>query len=178
MEIRHRINLNLLLPPNPVTAEVGVAEAYFSEHILKHWNPSHHYLIDNWGTLATFGDGAFDQDWHNKNYDAAMKRMLPFEDKITVLRGLSWRMAQKIKDNSLDLVYLDAGHSLEDVRKDLEAFYPKVKAGGIVAGHDFVNLDYGVFQAVGEFTLMRNIIPKLIPENKDEDAGFYFIKYA
>src|SRR5688572_9130342 len=126
MEIKYRLDLIKLLPDNPVTAELGVAEGYFSEHICKEWNPAHHYLVDNWGTLETKGDGNFHQLWHNKNYHAVLWRMHPFKHKSTILKGITWNMAQHIQDEHLDIVYIDAGHSYDDVRKDLEAWYPKV----------------------------------------------------
>jgi hypothetical protein len=43
MEIKYRKDLNKLLPQNPVTCEVGVAEGFFSRDILELWKPSHHY---------------------------------------------------------------------------------------------------------------------------------------
>jgi hypothetical protein len=75
----------------------------------------------------------------------------------------------------LDLVYIDACHSYECVRNDLNAWFGKVKKGGIIAGHDYKNNDYGVRQAADEFTRGRFIL-HVLNENKDEDAGFYFRK--
>jgi predicted O-methyltransferase YrrM len=43
-----------------------------------------------------------------------------------------------ITDESLDWVYIDADHRYESVLNDLRLVYPKVKHGGIIAGHDFV----------------------------------------
>jgi hypothetical protein len=174
--IKHRVDLYKLLPKNPVTAELGVAEAYFSEHICREWNPSHHYLVDNWGTLPTTGDGAFDQHWHDANYHKSINRMEPFKDKITILRGITWRMDQHVNDETLDLVYLDACHTYEAVKQDLEAWYPKVKPGGVIAGHDFINPAYGVLQAVNEFSIRYTAKVHVIHENHDSDAGFWFYK--
>jgi hypothetical protein len=175
-QIKHRVDLNKLLPENPVTCELGVAEGYFSEHMLRDWNSSHHYAVDNWGTLPVTGDGAFPQDWHNANYEKSMAKLNPYGDRVTVLRGLTWRMAQSVKDGSLDLVYLDAAHYYEAVKQDLEAWYSKVKPGGIVAGHDFVNPAYGVLQAVSEFANRLSIKVHVIPEHHESDAGFWFYK--
>jgi hypothetical protein len=176
MEIKYRKDLNKLLPQNPVTCEVGVAEGFFSRDILELWKPSHHYMVDNWATLPTTGDGGFDQEWHDKNYKDAVNRTKSFANKITILRGLSWRMSQHVKDNSLDIVYLDAGHSYEAVKQDLEAWIPKVKPGGVIAGHDFVNPAYGVLQAVNEASIGLATKVNMIPEDKDDDAGFWMYK--
>lgn len=40
-------------------------------------------------------------------------------------------------DESIDYLFIDAGHMYEEVQSDLAAWLPKVKPGGIVAGHDF-----------------------------------------
>ena len=53
-----------------------------------------------------------------------------------------WRMtsleaAQKIEDNSLDFVYIDANHKYASVYEDILTWGPKVKKGGYICGHDF-----------------------------------------
>lgn len=55
-------------------------------------------------------------------------------------------------DESLDFVFIDAGHTYEDVYRDLRAWYPKVKPGGVFAGHDYTHKGFpGVAKAVHEF---------------------------
>ena len=54
-------------------------------------------------------------------------------------------------DRSLDFVFVDAGHSYEDVKADILSYYPKIKVGGIIAGHDYKIEDHpGVVKAVDE----------------------------
>jgi hypothetical protein len=175
MEIKHRIDLIKLLPKNPITCEIGVAEGNFSRDICQQWKPTKHYLVDNWGTLSGTGDGSFPQDWHDKNYQSAMKKMIPFEEIIEVLRGASWNMAQLVPRETLDLLYLDANHTYDGVMKDLEAWAGKVKKGGVIAFHDYENQDYGVKAAVNAFASRTKTKVHLIPELKWEDAGAYFI---
>lgn len=73
-------------------------------------------------------------------------------------RGYSVQEALKFPDNSLDFVYLDARHDYEGVKEDLHAWWPKLKPGGVMAGHDFVEDGtnsaglFGVQHAVWEFT--------------------------
>jgi autotransporter strand-loop-strand O-heptosyltransferase len=54
-------------------------------------------------------------------------------------------------DNSLDLVFIDADHDYESVLEDIEGWFHKVKKGGILAGHDFLDYFPGVEKAVREF---------------------------
>jgi predicted O-methyltransferase YrrM len=41
------------------------------------------------------------------------------------------------RDNSLDMVWIDADHSHEGCSKDIDMWLPKVKKGGIICGHDY-----------------------------------------
>jgi hypothetical protein len=45
--------------------------------------------------------------------------------------------ANRYPDKSLDFVFIDADHREESVVRDLQAWWPKVKPGGLLAGHDF-----------------------------------------
>lgn len=50
----------------------------------------------------------------------------------------SEQMAVLVPDQSLDFVYIDAGaHSYEENMRDLRAWWPKVRVGGFIGGHDF-----------------------------------------
>ncbi len=69
----------------------------------------------------------------------------------TLHKGLSWEMAAQFPDASQDMVFVDASHDLESVRKDLRAWHSKVKPGGTFAGHDFTGHHPGVVRAVREF---------------------------
>lgn len=173
--IKHRINLNTLLPENPITVELGVAEGLFSRDILQEWKPELHYLVDVWGTANLPGDVGNDQPWHDSNYQNVIKLLEPFTN-YKILRGLTVQMSGHVPDNSVDLVYIDACHSYECVRDDINAWWDKVKSGGIMAFHDYEMSHYGVKQAVVEFAYSRGLNVISIPENSVVDAGAYFVK--
>jgi hypothetical protein len=185
MELKHRTQLPELLKyfKLPLTAiEIGVAEGYNSFDLLKN-GIEKLYMVDNWGTIdGITGDGNFPQQWHDKNYSDAMKRVSAFSEKVTVLRGLSQLMCDLVEDDSVSLLYLDGDHSYEGVMRDLRLWYPKVVKGGIIAGHDYLNKSYGVNKAVSDFMWDvscgrdNNCEPMLIPEDNECDAGFWFVK--
>lgn len=178
LNIKHRTQLvGLLISLNlPLSAvEVGTAEGYNAEDLLKA-GMQKLYLVDNWATIESqAGDGGFNQEWHDKNYEAAMLRIKPYGNKAIVLRGLSVDMAKEVPDGSLGLVYLDGDHSYEGVMRDLKAWFPKLVQNGVMAGHDYLNTAYGVRSAVMDFGAGAYEI-HIIEENKEVDAGFYFIK--
>jgi hypothetical protein len=55
----------------------------------------------------------------------------------------------KLPVNILDFVFIDANHSYESVKNDIEIWYPLIKPGGFISGHDY-GVYPGVSQAVNE----------------------------
>ena len=66
----------------------------------------------------------------------AVKNMAPYSDRYELIKADSVEGAKKLEPNSLDFVLIDADHSAEGIRRDLEAYYPLVKSGGYVFIHD------------------------------------------
>jgi predicted O-methyltransferase YrrM len=56
------------------------------------------------------------------------------------------------EDESFDFVYIDGIHTYDQVKKDIQNYLPKVKKGGVIGGHDYVNGGHlvGVYNAVNE----------------------------
>lgn len=60
----------------------------------------------------------------------------------------SLEASKGFEDESLDVVWIDADHEYEAVKADIEAWFPKLKPGGIMGGDDW--LMRGVADAVHE----------------------------
>ena len=58
---------------------------------------------------------------------------------LVPLKGYSVPMAARVPNASLDLVYVDAAHDYRNVRNDVLAWWPKLRASGVMAGHDFAH---------------------------------------
>ena len=78
-------------------------------------------------------------------------------DTIELNEGCSWEFASKFKDGSVDFVWIDADHHYESVIKDIRAWYPKLRKGGTMAGHDYS--DWGVEMAVRDFFPFYGVYP-------------------
>ena len=83
-------------------------------------------------------------------YDIFQENTKHLKDHFTVIKSKSHEAASHFDDESVDVIFIDAGHSYEAVKADLEAWYPKMKPDSIMSGHDF-NLWPGVNKAVKEF---------------------------
>ena len=157
-------------------AELGVAEGRYSLEILQ-WDIERLYLVDLWkhvdGMTGELGNPEWD---HEAMREHCMKLLQPHLDRVVELRGWAHEMAAQVPDESLGMVYEDATHKKEWVLKNLEAWYPKLVPGGIVAGHDYLSPSFTVKPAVDEFAATRGLTVNVIPEHHIDDAGFYFSK--
>jgi predicted O-methyltransferase YrrM len=67
---------------------------------------------------------------------------------IRTLISDSAEAAKHFPDASVAIAFIDAGHDYVDVLRDITAWLPKIKPGGILAGHDIDGL--GVSRAVAD----------------------------
>jgi len=79
-------------------------------------------------------------------------------DRVTVLKGRTREAAGRFPPESLDLVFVDAGHEYESVRADLADWYPKLKPGGWLVCDDFEDAWPGVVQAIQETRLAGGLL--------------------
>ena len=70
-------------------------------------------------------------------------------DRFRLVVSDSVAAAAGVPDDSVDVVWLDGAHDYDGVRRDIEAWWPKVRAGGFIGGDDFVKC-IGVKEAVSE----------------------------
>jgi|WetSurMetagenome_2_1015567.scaffolds.fasta_scaffold04766_2 hypothetical protein len=72
-------------------------------------------------------------------------------EHVNVVCSTGQDRAQAYPDASIDLAFVDALHTYEDTRQIIEAYLPKIRVGGILAGHDYEPAKYpGVVRAVTE----------------------------
>ena len=141
-------------------AEVGVWEGEFSE-ILCRANPALHLLcVDAWAPYPDYADHQTAVEL-TAAYQRALVRLRPY--RCSLMRMFSLQAAERIPDRSLDFVYLDANHTFEGLTADLEAWTPKVKVGGLIAGHDYHQFRRSrgirVIEAVQSYTKAHAIAP-------------------
>ena len=72
-------------------------------------------------------------------------------NSVEIVTNTSVEYSKFVDNNSIDLVYIDADHDYESVKQDLNVWFPKVKTGGFITGHDYSKKFWGgVVQAVDE----------------------------
>lgn len=120
--------------------EVGSFKGQFAKHILENWG-GELYLIDVWRELSDdeYND-ASNMKFHGETYVDTINNIKNFEDRAYMLRMKSEQASILFCDNSLDFVYIDANHTYESVKQDIRLWFPKVKKGGIISGHDYLDI--------------------------------------
>lgn len=171
--------INQLFPEGGNGVEVGVLRGHFSEAILDAWPNGHLTSIDCW----RHQDPAIYPE-HNPELNAeqavqddcyydTINRLERFRDRSTVMREFSTPASIRFADRSLAFVYLDANHSFEATTEAIEVWAPKVKLGGLLAGHDY-NFSYpGVIAAVNQYAQVRNVY--LFQGCNGNDSWFLFL---
>lgn len=145
--------------------EIGVKQGEFSETILKYWRGQHLISVDPWSEdrPEQYVDIAnVPQLEHELYYQQTRERLSSFGARSTIWRMTSLEAAKAIPRHSLDFVYIDARHDYASVLEDLAAWADKVRPGGIIAGHDYIDGqfaagDFGVKSAVDEFFAAREL---------------------
>ncbi len=160
LAMKHGINVENV-------AEIGVWKGHMSLTLL-HYLPSikNYHLVDPWvnyGEYKRSGD-AKANDALVLAQNICKGRLDDFNHKLIWHKKFSIEAANEIDDQSLDIVFIDGNHAYEYVKQDIELWKPKVKTGGILAGHDLDWKDApGVRQAVEEsFGIDWNLGPDMV----------------
>jgi hypothetical protein len=158
-----REQLVRLLPPDGVGLEIGVAEGDFAAVLLANANPRQLHLVDPWEHQDS---ESYRPDTNNVGPEEANLRHSRVVDRfsgeisagrIVMHRSYSHDEASRFPDETFDWIYIDGAHYFEACARDLALYGPKVKAGGLILGHDYAAsaaaraMKFGVVEAVNQF---------------------------
>ena len=135
-----------------IGVEIGVAFGGHSESLLQHTSVEKLYGVDPYLHMEGYEDPMnLPQEEFDALYNYIQQRFTVFGERYQHIRQLS-RIAINEIVGEVDFVYIDADHSYKGVWDDLCIWYPKVKIGGIIGGHDYEHPAFpGVKQAIDEF---------------------------
>jgi len=111
----------------------GKSSAYMAVEIANSCKEIDFYCVDIW-------ESSLEYENHEETsmlYEIFLNNMKPVESYYTPLKMKSLDAASRFGDRSLDFVFIDASHEYENVKADIIAWLPKIKPGGVLAGHDY-----------------------------------------
>jgi Methyltransferase domain len=158
-------------------AEIGVFEGHTSALLLRELPQLRLWMVDRWAAPQP-GERYWQDPYMRGVPQAQMDRALHTalratdfaRDRRVVLIGDLVTAAAGMADGTLDFVFCDADHCAEGTLEAIETWWPKLRPGGLMAGHD---LDYpgfpGVREAVEETARRRKL-----PWNQGHDYVWYF----
>jgi len=164
------------LSSNNIGAELGVFEGEFSDILNKSQKFSKLYLVD------IFEGDMYSGDKNGENgkvinlmhsYNNLLKKYQT-DKGVEIIKNTSVNFLNSLDNDSLSFVYIDADHSYEGAKQDLNLSRLKVHKNGIISGHDYNQYRFeGVFRAVNEFVQKFNLTVSFTKE--DKLASFFII---
>lgn len=125
--------------------EVGCFLGVSTETFLQ-FSPRRVYAVDAWGLKNDYNDIKYLPHLNFGDIEARFREMASGYANIEIIKDLSVAASQRFGDSTLDFVYIDAEHSYDGLRADIQAWLPKIRKGGFLGGHDY-NIG-GVYRAV------------------------------
>lgn len=157
-------------------AEIGVLKGGTSRALLFACRKLHLTMVDAWtppecdSAYVRSRDPAarLSVDEQQHNFEEAFRNTQFAVERRTICRKRSVDAAEDVPDESLDFAFIDADHSYEGCSKDIAAWWPKIRPGGVLTGHDYgARADrlglWGVSRAVDEFSTERRLEVKTWP---------------
>jgi hypothetical protein len=155
----------IALAPGSVIGEVGVAAGWLSTFMIDLFQPAEFVAFDTfilhtiptvWGlqTLELF-EGKTHLDFYRDKYAGS-------RCKVVTEEGWSHETLPKYPDDYFDLLYIDAGHTYKEVKRDSDIAKTKLKTHGLMVFNDYIMFDhltggpYGVVPAVNELVVQED----------------------
>ena len=135
--------------------------------------------VDMWQETGKRSEN--DDCYTQAELDEQCAHVAKLDDRVHVDRNPSIIAATHYPDGYFDFVYLDADHTEAAVDADIAAWWPKVRAGGILAGHDYFEVSpvckdgtqirFGVIPAVTRFVVKLGLSLHV-----DRDYDWFVVK--
>lgn len=145
------------LPSPIIGAEIGVCDGHTSEVLLRNLPDLRLWMVDGWEPYTGQSDlGTMTPERFQNFRNAAIWWTEFAADRRHILQEASPGASHRFAAEFLDWAFIDANHLYEAVRNDVEAWWPKIRPGGLLTGHDYgttkdLTGEWGVRRAVDTF---------------------------
>jgi len=148
MTFEEQLFLNSLGDKYKTIIEAGCWMGRGTTSILKNHPDIKLICVDSWEGSVDVRDDTHHLARQMDVYSIFLDNVKDYKN-IEIKRGNGVDMASTIPDYSVDACFIDMGHDFDSVVSDIRAFRNKVKKGGLLCGHDFLEPNWmSVCQAV------------------------------
>tara|TARA_R110001583_G_scaffold88603_1_gene229615 strand:+ start:7135 stop:7959 length:825 start_codon:yes stop_codon:yes gene_type:complete len=139
----------------------GKSAYYMATEIKYHMLINSNKYKINFDTVDTF-EGSEEHKEYLKNENISLhkttkKQLEPLKDYVNIIKSDSVKNSSRYKDESLDFVFVDGDHSYDGVNRDINAYWKKLRIGGVMAGHDYDCGWFDVKNSVDDFFGENNL---------------------
>lgn len=114
----------------------GMSAAFMAVEIINSGKNIKFDCVDIWADEPYLQDNnqdLFGMDLMNK----FLENTKPVAHIINAIRNDSVEASKLYEDASIDFIFIDGDHSYEGVKRDINAWLPKMKPNSILSGHDY-----------------------------------------
>jgi hypothetical protein len=152
--------------------EVGVRHAIFSEYLLRNNKNLYMTLVDPYEAYNDLGY-EFTKEEQESILEGALILLEKYDTRAFWRLMSSYEAAPCFEDFWFDFVFIDGEHTYSSVKQDLRTWYPKVRTGGLLCGHD--NSMVQVAQAVTDFKIEKGV-KEVFSSPSDQGDCFWMVK--
>lgn len=165
-KVQHRSDIPRVLRAyglNTNICEVGVRFGYNFQQLLT-CQPRLAVGVDHYRVtkVPSQQDTGMSQGELDRLYTDVSMRFI-HDPAVRIMRCISEQAAFAFPQRFFDYVYIDADHSYEGAIEDMRLWWARVRQGGIMAGHDHIEMEskngvpFGVVKAVKDFMKEQKI---------------------
>jgi len=153
-----------------IMVEIGSYRGASTELFAKHCKKIH--AIDPWskvveGKYVNVTRATRKMPAQMEAEEVFLKRMSAYNN-VEIIKDFSYNVYDRFEDQSLDMIYIDGHHTFDAALEDVRQWLPKLKTGGVLAGHDY---------SLPEIKKLVDMITESIPERKRyRDTSWAFVK--
>lgn len=143
-----------------VGVEVGVACGGHADAILTQCpGVEKLYGVDPYSNRPDYNDLMnLPQETLDAMYADIVDFMQGYASRFELMRLESTHAAVLFNESALDFAYIDAEHTYDACKADIAAWYPLIRPGGVLSGHDYGGGFPGVTRAVDEFVAAHGLV--------------------
>ena len=162
-----------------VGVELGVDAGYFSDYLLTNSKLERLYSVDAWSVGTDETMAAERKSWTTKHGEVeaaerhAREILGKHGSRSVIIKGNSFDVPKtsQVPNNSIDFIMFDAGHRFSGFALDLINWWPKIRNGGVIAGHDYWRrYRYEVMDVANAFCVEHKLLMRLTWGDKSHDG--------